>query len=174
MKELLTLPWERFGFETQMLIDAVSRRIPFMEIPIETVYVAENADSTKSRLFVEGDLPAFLRFWAKVGLKHKKCYYFYSDSIEEPGVFLNLLPGVNRFYQKIGLFLSFERIPLLSMLFSIGFQFWILLNCAFYVMYRRCRHLYVPVLILLGSPRLSSRWSCCAISSRSSLPCRSF
>ena len=152
----------------------------------DTVYVAENADSTKSRLFVEGDLPAFLRFWAKVGLKHKKCYldailantrqmwfpaavidgyiesgtpdylpfekcyYFYSDSIEEPGVFRNLLPGVNRFYQKIGLFLSFERIPLLSMLFSIGFQFWILLNCAFYVMYRRCRHLYVPVLILLG------------------------
>lgn len=152
----------------------------------DTQYIAENADPVKSRLWTNGNTWEFLKFWGKVGLKHKKCYldavlagtrqmwfpasvidgylesgtsdylpfekcyYFYSDSIEEPGVFINLLPAVNGFYQRIGLFISFERIPILSMLFSIGFQFWILLNCAFYIAYRRCRRLYVPVLILMG------------------------
>lgn len=152
----------------------------------DTRYVAENADSTKGRLNIDGNLGTFLKFWAKVGLKHKscyldailantrqmwfpaavidgyieagiadylpyeKCYYSYRNTIEEPGEFVNLLPRVNNYYQRIGLFISFEKIPVLSMLFSIGFQFWILLNCAFYVVYRRHRHLYVPVAILLG------------------------
>ncbi len=150
------------------------------------VYVAENADPTKGRLTVDGDLGEFLRFWLQIGMKHKKCYldailantrqmwfpasvidgyqeagvgeydpydkcyYFFSDTIEKPGELIDLLPPANAFYTAIGLYLSFEKIPVVSMLFSIGFQFWILLNCVFYVRFRRCGHLYVPLAILLG------------------------
>lgn len=81
--------------------------------------------------------------------KYDKCYYGFTDTIAEPGVHMLYMPRVRQFYKEIGLFLSFERIPVASMLFSIGFQFWVLLHCIFYVGYRRCRHLYLTLGILL-------------------------
>lgn len=72
-----------------------------------------------------------------------KCYF--SITVDSPGTARHLLPAVEKYYRDIGLSLSFEKIPLLSMLFSIGFQFWVILNSMFYAVYRRCRHLYLPL-----------------------------
>lgn len=35
------------------------------------------------------------------------------------------------------------------MLFSVGFQFWLLLNCFFYAVYRSKRRLYLPIGLIL-------------------------
>lgn len=79
-----------------------------------------------------------------------KCYYYIRNRIEQPAVHMNLLPRVLDFYTKIGLYISFEKIPVISMLFSIGFQFWIMLNCLFYLLYRKQRELYLPISIIVG------------------------
>ena len=78
-----------------------------------------------------------------------KCYYLISTWQEEPAVYQSFLPGLLGVYTKICLYLSFEKIPIISMLFSIGFQFWILLNCLFYNLYRKNRKLILPLCILM-------------------------
>ena len=85
-----------------------------------------------------GDWPAY-----------EKSYYFFLSAIEEPGVHRNLLPVVQRFYEALGSRISYEKIPVFSMLFSIGAHFWLLLNCVFYAVYRHSRHLYLPLGLLL-------------------------
>lgn len=78
-----------------------------------------------------------------------KCYYYMESWIEEPGVHRNLLPKVLEFYTNIGLRISFEKIPVVSMLFSIGFNFWLVLNCLFYVLHRKITKLLPAISLLL-------------------------
>lgn len=86
----------------------------------------------------------------------EKTLFFFLDEIEKPGEHRLLLPKVRDFYQKLGLSITFEKIPVVSMLFSIGFQFWLLLNCFFYASYRRYKHLYAPLAVLLSYTILSA------------------
>ncbi len=76
---------------------------------------------------------------------YEKNYFYFGKYIEEIGSRLNLLPKVFTFYEDIGLRISFERIPLISMLFSIGFQVWLLLYALFYAAYRKCRYIFWPL-----------------------------
>lgn len=85
-----------------------------------------------------------------------KCYYYITPSLESPVEHMNLWPTVLKYYTQIGLYISFEKIPVVSMLFSIGFQFWIILNCLFYILYRRIKKLILPVLILVSYMLISS------------------
>lgn len=88
---------------------------------------------------------------------YDKCYYCFDVAFfESPIAFNGKLPAVHEFYKRIGLDISFEKIPLVSLLFSIGFQFWILLNCMFYALYRKSSHLYPSIAILLGYVLISS------------------
>ena len=80
---------------------------------------------------------------------YDKSYFHFGRYAEEIGSRLNLLPGVFAFYEWIGLKLSFEKIPVVSMLFSIGFQFWLLLFCLFYALARNRRSLLLPIAALL-------------------------
>lgn len=86
----------------------------------------------------------------KAYMEYDKCYYVISEYNEYPIEHMNLLPEVLNFYKQIGSYLSFEKIPMISMLFSIGFQFWLLLNCMFYNFYKRNKKLYLPILIVFG------------------------
>ena len=88
--------------------------------------------------------------------KFEKCYYNISGQNEEPVGHENFLPKVLNFYTKIGLYISYEKVPIISMLFSIGFQFWIVLNCLFYTIYRRNRQLYLPLAIIMGYTVISA------------------
>ena len=79
---------------------------------------------------------------------YEKSYLYFGKYTEEIGSRLKLLPRVFSFYENIGLFISFERIPVVSMLFSIGFHVWLLLNALFYIGYRQCYRLYLPIMIV--------------------------
>jgi len=156
------------------------------------VYVPGNADSTKYRLNINGNLSDFLKFWLKIGKRYPgiylnavmantrgmwdpeavidgyqrahvgsyssadKCYYAFSDGIEQPGTLVNLARPAHEFYKKIGLFFSFEKIPVVSMLFSIGFQFWLVLICFFQALAYKNRRLYLPILVILGYTLISA------------------
>ena len=80
---------------------------------------------------------------------YEKSYFYFGDEIEAPGVRMHLAPKLEKYYKTIGLMVSFEKVPIVSMLFSVGFQFWILLNCFFYALYRKAKTLYPTVVILI-------------------------
>lgn len=73
----------------------------------------------------------------------EKCYYV--TGVEKPGTRVPLWSEGEEFYRMLCRDISFEKVPLLSMLFSIGFQYWLLLNCLFYSVYRRRKKLYLPL-----------------------------
>jgi len=79
---------------------------------------------------------------------YDKCYFYFGRYVEEIGSRLNLLPAVFSFYEKIGLMISYEKLPVVSMFFSIGSQIWLLLYCVFYAAYRKCRPLLWPLMII--------------------------
>ena len=87
---------------------------------------------------------------------YDKCYYSFNERIAKPGTHMQYFPKVREFYTDIGLYISFEKIPVVSMLFSIGFQFWFLLNSLFYVVYRRCKGLYLPLVLITGYMLISA------------------
>ena len=78
--------------------------------------------------------------------KTEKCYFV--TGVEKPGTRVPLWPEGEEFYRKIGKDVSFEKIPVLSMIFSIGFQYWLLLNCLFYAVYRRRKKLLIPLAVI--------------------------
>lgn len=78
----------------------------------------------------------------------EKCYYSIEGTLDRPAEHHSLLPGLLKYYEALGLHISFEKIPVLSMLFSIGFQFWGILNCVFYLVYRRRGELLLPTAIV--------------------------
>ena len=45
MEQLLKVKGERFEFETNMLLETKSRKIPIVEVPIRTIYIEENKTS---------------------------------------------------------------------------------------------------------------------------------
>lgn len=75
--------------------------------------------------------------------------FFYFNDIEEPATHARALEGVRVFYEKLGTQITYEKIPVLSMLFSVGFQFWLMLNCVFYLWYRGRYELLIPISVIL-------------------------
>lgn len=79
----------------------------------------------------------------------EKSYFSFSDKIDDPGTFNGKLPFMHRFYSTLAAKISFEKIPLVSALFSIGFHFWLLLIAFFFAGYRKARASRAALLILL-------------------------
>jgi hypothetical protein len=51
---------------------------------------------------------------------------FFGYETEEPGTRQSLIPAIDNFYKKLSIDIYKEKVPLLSMLFSMGFVFWLL------------------------------------------------
>ena len=83
---------------------------------------------------------------------------YFAFSTENPGVRVHLLPFLERFYEKISLEIYQQKVPIISMLFSIGFWHWIYLFAAMYLLvrgYRKQTFTLIPMalsylIILLG------------------------
>ena len=76
---------------------------------------------------------------------YDKCYFAITPENEEPVGHGTMLPWLLDFYTTIGLRISFEKIPVARMFFSIGAQFWLVLLLFFYLWYRRRTKLLLPV-----------------------------
>ena len=81
---------------------------------------------------------------------YDKCWFFYADLIEEPGVLESKLPKLHDWYRDISLMTSVEKLPVISMLFSVGFHLWLAIACLFQAFYRKARQLYLPLVAVLA------------------------
>lgn len=88
--------------------------------------------------------------------EYDKCYFFVPEKIGAPGKMTLWLPEVREWYRDIGLRISVEKIPVVSMLFSIGFHFQMLLHALIYLVYRKRWHLMAPLMLLLAYCMISA------------------
>ncbi len=62
---------------------------------------------------------------------------FFGYEVEQPGTRESKIPWLNEWYRKMSLEIAQQKIPLVSMLFSPGFLFWIFAFMAGYAFYRK-------------------------------------
>ena len=77
--------------------------------------------------------------------QYGKNYYAITDENDEPVKHLTKSETLLDFYTRIGLRISFEKVPVLSMFFSIGAQLWLTVLLFLYLWYRRKTKLLLPV-----------------------------
>lgn len=68
---------------------------------------------------------------------YETSYFSFLDFMEPPAQFEGKLPAVHRFYAALAHDITFERIPVVSLLFSVGFHFWLLLYAFFLALYKQ-------------------------------------
>ena len=90
---------------------------------------------------------------------------YFAFITEKPGVRMHLLPVLERFYEKVSLEIYQQKVPVLSMIFSIGFWHWIYFFTALYLLirgYRRQALALMPMglmyLIMLLGPIVLIRY----------------
>lgn len=81
---------------------------------------------------------------------YEKCWFYYGWHIEEPGVLESKLPALHDWYEDLCLNISFEKLPVAGLLFSVPAHFWLVMACLFYAFYRKARQLYLPLVVLVG------------------------
>lgn len=59
---------------------------------------------------------------------------FFEFAVERPGISAHLIPGLERFYEKISLEIFQQKLPVVSMFFSIGFWYWCYMFLCFYLL----------------------------------------
>lgn len=73
---------------------------------------------------------------------------FFGYEVEEPGTRRSMLPQVAEWYRRLSLEITQQKVPVLSMLFSPGFLFWVYAFAFGYAYYRRKRELMPSFLLL--------------------------
>lgn len=63
---------------------------------------------------------------------------YFAFETERPGIRMHLLPWLENFYEKISLEIYQQKLPVISMLFSIGFWHWCYAFLAFYLLLIKC------------------------------------
>lgn len=74
---------------------------------------------------------------------------YFGYEVENPGIRDSKIPWLDEIYRKLSLEISKEKIPLYSMLFSMGGLFWFIAFTFSYVLYIKKYHLAIPCLIVL-------------------------
>ena len=74
---------------------------------------------------------------------------YFGYEVEEPGFRDSKIPWLDEAYRKLALEISQEKIPIYSMLYSLGGIFWGIAFVFAYVLYRRKYHLVIPYLMVL-------------------------
>lgn len=69
--------------------------------------------------------------------------------VEKPGTLDSKFPALDQLYENIAKDYDIYRIPVISMLFSVGFQLWGLLAGLFYAVHRRRKAAILPALFML-------------------------
>ncbi len=79
--------------------------------------------------------------------------YTYEDSsyfgyeVEQPGTRQSMLPWLNEIYRKMSLEIFQQKVPVVSMLFSPGFLFWVTVFCLCFWIYRKRMDKVIPYLL---------------------------
>ena len=95
---------------------------------------------TKNMWYPPGVLDDYKQYFTQPGdpyWEYEKNYFAILPENEAPSEHCSLAPGILDFYTGIGLRISFERIPVISWMFSIGAQWWLTVFLFLYLWYRK-------------------------------------
>ena len=73
---------------------------------------------------------------------------YFGYEVEEPGARDSKIPWLDEIYRRMSLEIWKEKVPVLSMLFSMGAMFWLYAFCFAYFVYRRKYHMLLPFFML--------------------------
>lgn len=73
---------------------------------------------------------------------------FFGYEVEQPGVRESKLPRLNEWYRRMSLEIAQQKVPVVSMLFSPGFLFWVFAFAGGYAWYRK-KYTLMPAFALL-------------------------
>ena len=73
---------------------------------------------------------------------------YFGYEVEEPGARDSKIPWLDEIYRRMSLEIWKEKVPVLSMLFSMGAMFWLYAFCFAYLVYRRKYHMLLPFFML--------------------------
>lgn len=96
------------------------------------IYVNAFLENTYGYWYPDTVLDGYRGIWT-AGRQYGDSSYF-AFSTDHPGRRMSLLPALEKFYEKISLEIYQQKIPVLSMLFSVGFWHWVYLCTAFYLL----------------------------------------
>lgn len=122
-------------------------------------YLDAILQNTQNMWYPSSVIDGYNQLYTKKGqpyYEYEKCYFSFTDSNADPISHKNYFPKLLNYYENIGLYISFEKIPILSMFFSIGFQFWLCLNCLFYLINKNKTKLLLPIIVILAYMIISS------------------
>ncbi len=74
---------------------------------------------------------------------------FFGYEVEQPGVRESKLPWLDECYRQMSLEIAQQKVPVVSMLFSPGFLFWVFAFAAGYAFYRKKYELLIPFGLIL-------------------------
>lgn len=74
---------------------------------------------------------------------------FFGYEVEQPGVRESKWPLLDEWYRRMSLEITQQKVPVVSMLFSPGFLFWIFAFTGGYAFYRKKYELLLPLLLIL-------------------------
>lgn len=73
---------------------------------------------------------------------------YFGYEVEEPGVRDSKIPWIDEIYRKLSLEIWKEKVPVVSMCFSMGWMFWLYAFCFAYFLYRRRYELLMPFFMM--------------------------
>lgn len=74
---------------------------------------------------------------------------FFGYEVEQPGVRESKIPFLDEWYRNMSLEIAQQKIPVVSMLFSPGFLFWVFAFTFGYTYYRKRYQLLIPLVLIL-------------------------
>lgn len=99
------------------------------------IYVNSFLENTYGYWYPDTIPDGYRGIWA-AGRQYEDSSYF-AFGTELPGERTSFLPPLERFYEKISLEIYQQRVPVISMLFSIGFWHWVYIFAALFLLVTR-------------------------------------
>lgn len=75
---------------------------------------------------------------------------YFGYEVEEPGARESKMPWLDEIYRKLSLEIWKEKVPVLSMLFSMGGMFWLYAFCFVYFLYKRKYQMLLPFYMIFA------------------------
>ena len=104
------------------------------------IYLDAALAQTKNMWYPPAVLDDYKQYFTSPGdpyWEYEKNYFAILPENEPPSEHHSLAPAILDFYTGIGLRISFEKIPVVSWMFSIGAQFWLTVFLFLYLWYRK-------------------------------------
>ena len=130
------------GTKNRIRVNAFKYAAFWMKIGLRypAIYLDAALAQTKNMWYPLAVLDDYKQYFTSPGdpyWEYEKNYFAILPENEPPSEHHSLAPAILDYYTNIGLRISFEKIPVVSWMFSIGAQFWLTVFLFLYLWYRK-------------------------------------